>query len=130
MTRRTVDSDPAVTRSAASAATDGARMDDEAAVRATRQDIERLMAEIDLTDAHSILFFGSKAQQDLTAISDEMLEGVRNKEMGPAGNALGEMLTTLRGDVSRWIPTRSAVCLTACSVPVGRSPKSSTVTKR
>lgn len=107
MTRKTVDSDPAVTRTAASAAADGAHMDGEAAVQATRQDIERLMAEIDLTDAHSILFFGSKAQQDLTAISDEMLEGVRNKEMGPAGNALGDMLTTLRGfNVSELDPNK------------------------
>lgn len=107
MTRKTVDSDPAVTRTAASAASHGAHMDGEAAVQATRQDIERLMAEIDLTDAHSILFFGSKAQQDLTAISDEMLEGVRNKEIGPAGNALGEMLTTLRGfNVSELDPNK------------------------
>jgi len=65
--------------------------------RVTRQEIEALMAEIDLSDTNSILFFGSKAQQDLTVISDEILEGVRNKDSGPAGNALGDMLTTLRG---------------------------------
>lgn len=63
----------------------------------TRAEIEALMAEIDLADTTSILFFGAKAQQDLTSISDEMLEGVRNKEVGPAGDALSDMLTALRG---------------------------------
>lgn len=77
------------------------------ATRATREEIEALMAEIDLADTNSILFFGTKAQQDLTAISDEMLEGVRNKDMGAAGNALGDMLTTLRGfNVSELDPNR------------------------
>lgn len=59
--------------------------------------IEKAMAEIDLKDSHSILFFGSKAQQQLTDISDRMLEGVRSKEVGPAGQALSEMVATLRG---------------------------------
>ncbi|MGF1615948.1 MAG: toxic anion resistance protein [Gammaproteobacteria bacterium] len=62
-----------------------------------RARIEKAMAEIDLKDSHSILFFGSKAQQQLTDISDRMLEGVRNKEVGPAGQALSEMVATLRG---------------------------------
>lgn len=64
---------------------------------ARRERIERVMTEIDVRDSNSILFFGTKAQERLTSISDEMLEGVRNKDVGPAGNALSEMLTTLRG---------------------------------
>jgi uncharacterized protein YaaN involved in tellurite resistance len=59
--------------------------------------IERAIAEIDIRDANSVLFFGSKAQERLTALSDTMLEGVRNKDVGPAGSALGDMLSTLRG---------------------------------
>lgn len=62
-----------------------------------RARIERALAEIDLKDSHSIIFFGSKAQQQLTAISDQMLEGVRNKEVGPAGESLNDMVATLRG---------------------------------
>lgn len=65
------------------------------AERRTR--IEKAMAEINLRDSNSIVFFGSKAQQRLTDISDRMLEGVRNKEVGPAGAALNEMVATLRG---------------------------------
>ncbi len=62
-----------------------------------RQLIDRLMEEIDLTDSNSVIFFGSKAQQELTAISDNMLEGVRNKDLGSAGRSLNDMVTVLRG---------------------------------
>lgn len=61
-----------------------------------RARIDRAIAEIDLRDSNSLLFFGSKAQEKLTALSDIMLEGVRNKDVGTAGDALGDMLTTLR----------------------------------
>lgn len=64
---------------------------------AERTRIDKLMSEIDLTDSNSIIFFGSKAQQELTSISDNMLEGVRNKDLGSAGNSLNEMVTVLRG---------------------------------
>jgi len=62
-----------------------------------RQLIDRLMKEIDLTDSNSVIFFGSKAQQELTAISDNMLEGVRNKDLGSAGRSLNDMVSVLRG---------------------------------
>jgi uncharacterized protein YaaN involved in tellurite resistance len=60
-------------------------------------DVARLLQELDLNDTHSILFFGSKAQERLTEVSDQMLEGVRAKDVGPAGAALTEMVTTLKG---------------------------------
>ena len=59
--------------------------------------INRLMSEINLTDSNSIIFFGSKAQQELTSISDNMLEGVRNKDLGSAGASLNNMVSVLRG---------------------------------
>jgi uncharacterized protein YaaN involved in tellurite resistance len=62
-----------------------------------RAEIDRVMAELDLNDSNSILFFGTAAQNDVTEMADEMLEGVRNKDTGPAGQALGEMVSTLRG---------------------------------
>lgn len=62
-----------------------------------KQAIETAMREVDLKDTQSILYFGSKAQQELTQISDQMLEGVRNKDTGPAGAALNDMLASLRG---------------------------------
>ena len=48
-------------------------------------------------DSHSILFFGSRAQEELTTVSDRMLEKVRTKDLGPAGSALNDMVLTLRG---------------------------------
>jgi uncharacterized protein YaaN involved in tellurite resistance len=59
--------------------------------------LDALMKEIDLTNSTSVLFFGTKAQQQLTAISDTMLEGVRNKDVGAAGGALNEIVAVLRG---------------------------------
>jgi uncharacterized protein YaaN involved in tellurite resistance len=76
-------------------------------VRTSDPEIAQLIEELDLTDSQSILFFGSKAQQQLTTVSDQMLEGVRNKDVGPAGDALNAMVTALRGfDVERLDPTR------------------------
>ena len=54
------------------------------------------MSELDLSDTKSILFFGTKAQQQLTGISDMMLEEVRTKDIGPAGDALNRMVQKLR----------------------------------
>jgi len=59
--------------------------------------IDGLMAKIDIHDSNSIIFFGSQAQQQITEVSDQMLEGVRNKDLGGAGNVLGDMISVLRG---------------------------------
>jgi len=62
-----------------------------------RQRIETAMQELDITDSNSVIFFGTKAQEQLTLISDSMLDGVRNKDTGAAGGALNDMLVTIRG---------------------------------
>ncbi len=62
-----------------------------------QQQVAALAAQLDLRDSNSIIFFGGKAQEQLTTISDKMLEGVRNKDTGPAGSALNEMVAVLRG---------------------------------
>jgi uncharacterized protein YaaN involved in tellurite resistance len=62
-----------------------------------RAEIEQVLAEIQMDDSNSIVFFGTGAQDAVTAVADEMLEGVRNKDTGAAGDALNEMVTTLRG---------------------------------
>ena len=68
-----------------------------AAPPAQRAEIDKAMGEIDLDNSNSILFFGTQAQGGVTGVADEMLEGVRNKDTGPAGQALNDMLSTLRG---------------------------------
>jgi uncharacterized protein YaaN involved in tellurite resistance len=59
--------------------------------------IDKALAELNIKDSNSVIFFGARAQEQLTSISENMLEGVRNKDTGPAGAALSEMLTKLRG---------------------------------
>ena len=56
-----------------------------------------LQRQLNMNDSNDILFFGSKAQKQLTTISDSMLEGVKNKELGTAGDSLNEMVGVLRG---------------------------------
>lgn len=74
---------------------------------AQRARLDALLAEIDLGDPRSVLFFGSRAQQDLTEVSERMLEGVRQKDADAAGSALGAMVGVLRGfDPGRWDPKR------------------------
>ena len=63
----------------------------------TKAEITRRMAEINIGDTNSIVSFGASAQTDLQAISQSMLAGVRNKDVGPAGDSLRNMVTTIRG---------------------------------
>jgi uncharacterized protein YaaN involved in tellurite resistance len=62
----------------------------------TAAQVATAMREIDLADSRSIIFFGTKAQQELSTVSDTMLESVRTKDIGPAGDALGRMVAKLR----------------------------------
>ncbi len=72
-----------------------------------KKTIEELIAEIDLQDRTSIIFFGSKAQEQMSTISENMLEGVRNKDLGSAGASLNDMIATIRGfDVDELNPNK------------------------
>lgn len=62
-----------------------------------QQELENIINEIDLDDRSSIMFFGTKTQEQMTAISDKMLEGVKNKDLGEAGKSLTGMITTIKG---------------------------------
>ncbi len=59
--------------------------------------IKSRMDEIDMGNTQSIIEFGSNAQAELQEISQEMLSGVRNKDVGPAGESLRNMVTSIRG---------------------------------
>ncbi|MBE2275128.1 MAG: toxic anion resistance protein [Rhodobacteraceae bacterium] len=60
-------------------------------------EINRRMDEIDLANTQSIIAFGSSAQAELQVISQEMLQDVKNKDVGPAGDSLRQIVTTIRG---------------------------------
>ncbi|MFN3822642.1 MAG: toxic anion resistance protein [Pseudorhodobacter sp.] len=61
------------------------------------EEITRRMAEIDIGNTQSIISFGSRAQSELQVISQEMLVDVKNKDVGPAGDSLRNMVSTIRG---------------------------------
>ena len=63
----------------------------------TAEQIRARMAQIDMGDTNSIVSFGSSAQAELQQISQAMLQGVKNKDVGPAGDSLREIVGTIRG---------------------------------
>ncbi|MCA2013448.1 toxic anion resistance protein [Cereibacter sphaeroides] len=60
-------------------------------------EIRSRMSEIDMTETSSIIGFGARAQMELQTISQAMLNDVRNKDVGPAGDSLRQIVTTIRG---------------------------------
>ncbi|MEM5476763.1 toxic anion resistance protein [Pacificibacter sp. AS14] len=69
----------------------------DAAEPAQADAIRSAMNEIDMSDTNSIVRFGSGAQAELQEISQAMLADVRNKDVGPAGDSLRSIVTTIRG---------------------------------
>jgi len=61
------------------------------------EEVRRRMAEIDMANSSSIISFGASAQAELQEISQSMLADVRNKDLGPAGDSLRDMVSTIRG---------------------------------
>ncbi len=60
-------------------------------------EIRARMDELDMAETGSIVSFGSAAQAELQEISQAMLTDVRNKDVGPAGDSLRTIVTTIRG---------------------------------
>ena len=69
----------------------------EAADPETSAEIEKRIGEINMADTNSIVSFGSSAQVELQEISQAMLQDVKNKDVGPAGDSLRNIVSTIRG---------------------------------
>ncbi len=69
----------------------------EAAPAPQAEAIRSRMAEIDMGNTQSIISFGSAAQNELQVISQQMLADVKSKDVGPAGDSLRNMVSTLKG---------------------------------
>lgn len=69
----------------------------EAAPAPQAEAIRARMAEIDIGNTQSIISFGSSAQNELQVISQQMLADVKSKDVGPAGDSLRNMVSTLKG---------------------------------
>jgi uncharacterized protein YaaN involved in tellurite resistance len=59
--------------------------------------IKELAKSINLADTNSLLQFGVGAQKQVGQVSGQMLQGVRAKGAGPAGEDMTALVTTLRG---------------------------------
>jgi uncharacterized protein YaaN involved in tellurite resistance len=69
--------------------------------------LQDALAELDVTDRKSIIYFGSSAQEKLDDISNRMIDGVQNKDIGAAGSALNEMVASIRGfDMDKFNPNK------------------------
>ena len=55
-------------------------------------EIRKRMREIEMENTGSIISFGSAAQSELQEISQAMLADVRNKDVGPAGDSLRQIV--------------------------------------
>lgn len=64
---------------------------------ANKSKLENIIAEIDMNDRSSIMFFGTKTQEQMTTISEKMLNGVKNKDIGSAGKSLTNMVVAIKG---------------------------------
>lgn len=61
------------------------------------EEIRKRMDEINIGDSGSVVNFGSRAQSGLQEISQKMLADVKNKDVGPAGESLRDIVSTIRG---------------------------------
>jgi uncharacterized protein YaaN involved in tellurite resistance len=69
--------------------------------------LQDALNELDINDRKSIIYFGSSAQEQLDEISNRMIEGVQNKDIGAAGAALNEMVASIRGfDMDEFNPNK------------------------
>ena len=72
-----------------------------------KQELDQIIQEINVDDRSGIVFFGSKAQEQMSSISENMLEGVRNKDLGGASASLNDMVLAIKGfDVDELNPNK------------------------
>jgi uncharacterized protein YaaN involved in tellurite resistance len=62
-----------------------------------KKKVEKAAKELDVKDRTSVIYFGSSAQEKLDEISNRMIEGVQNKDLGKAGESLNEIVAAIRG---------------------------------
>jgi uncharacterized protein YaaN involved in tellurite resistance len=63
--------------------------------------------ELDIKDRTSIIYFGANAQEKLDEISNRMIDGVQNKDLGRAGEALNNIVASIRGfDIDELNPNK------------------------
>jgi len=58
--------------------------------------VEELAAKLKIEDGQTVLAFGADVQRKMSSQADQIMENVRSKDSGPAGQALNELVTQVR----------------------------------
>ena len=81
------------------------RYEDADEVTQTKMDV--IASEINIHDPNSVIFFGAKAQENINRVSESMLEGVKNKDLGHAADSLNNLVAAIQGfDVDALNPNK------------------------
>jgi uncharacterized protein YaaN involved in tellurite resistance len=59
--------------------------------------VAKARAELNVTDPQSVILFGSRSQNGVSDIATRMIEGVKNKDIEPASDALNKVVLSIRG---------------------------------
>ena len=62
-----------------------------------KEKVDKAAKELNVKDRTSVIYFGSSAQEKLDEISNRMIEGVQNKDLGKAGESLNKIVAAIRG---------------------------------
>ena len=58
--------------------------------------LNELTKKLDPNDRSSVIYYGVEAQEKLDEISNKMIDGVKNKDIGEAGETLNKMVSAIR----------------------------------
>ena len=72
------------------------KIDDSMLNEAERQMVDDFSKKIDITDSQMVLQYGSAAQKNVAAFSENALSSVRTKDLGEVGDALGNLIVELK----------------------------------
>ena len=64
---------------------------------AEKQMVEEFSEKIDLRDSAIVLQYGAACQKKIAMFSDQVLEGVRTKDLGQTGDMISDLVTELKG---------------------------------
>ncbi|MRJ07047.1 MAG: toxic anion resistance protein [Epsilonproteobacteria bacterium] len=62
-----------------------------------RQIVEQLKSQLKVDEPSSVIYFGVEAQEQLDKVSSEMIEGVKNRDLGDVGKSLTDLISALKG---------------------------------
>ena len=76
--------------------TEPEKVDDSMLTETERKMVDDFSKKIDITDSQMVLQYGSAAQKNVAAFSENALSSVRTKDLGEVGDALGNLVIELK----------------------------------